>query len=210
MSRFEWGLKAFEDVQGQLRIIRGCPLTQLDELWDCLNLLQDAIASSDPTLDFNSLYLDSGYIRQLVNHCLKLCGIQPDWCSLEMMVQLVHHTTDTEGNFTPGLLIQLNFPNRGKPKGDAVGFKEWVADNFALLVGLGLCKDLGEAIDLASKLPADQMEAIITARLYQLNPELKTKETLKSEAEKLTPEQIESLLDFSQFQWRDDIDLNNL
>lgn len=206
MAKFDWQRYVFEDCYGQLREIRGCSLTNLDRLKDYLGLLQDAIASyPEPEADFKEIYTTSGYIKNLTDSILNLCGVSPSWVTPDQMVALLHHRTTEDGNFLPGLLIEMNFPSRSSGSGKAVEFKEWLANNIVLLVGLGLCKDLGEALDLADRVPSDQLEALILARLHQLDPKKKQQEELE-ELNSQPNSEDETVLNFAAMQWQD-IDL---
>ncbi|MFB2832983.1 hypothetical protein [Floridanema evergladense] len=207
MAKFDWQRYVFEDCFGQLREIRGCPLTKLDQLKDYLALLQDAILNyPEPEAHFKEIYNFSGYIKNITNSILNLCGVSPDWVTPDQMVGLVHHRIDSNGDFLPGLLVEMNFPSRSSGGGKAVEFKEWVANNIVLLVGLGLCKDLGEALDLADRVPSDQLEALILARLHQLDPKAKQKEELEELNSQPNNPDDETVLNFSSVQWQD-IDL---
>lgn len=206
----DWELRAFEDVRGQLRVVRRCPPLQLDELRDYLELLQSALMSAKYP-DFRTAYLHSSLIRQISQHCLHLCGISPGWLSLPMLEKLLHHTKTESGDFAPGLLVQFNFQtDKDIKKGNkTVGFKEWCAETIASLSSLGLAANLTEAMRMASTIPCDQLDAISQAKLYQTNPKLREKQEMEEAITEVKPEQLSSMLDFSSTQWRDDIDLND-
>lgn len=205
-NKFDWQRYVFEDVFGQLREIRGCPLTKLDRLKDYLSLLQDAIVNyPEPEADFKEIYTRSGYCKNLTDTILNLCGVSPDWVSPDQMVSLIHHRVAEDGSFLPGLLIEINFPSRSSGGGKAMEFKEWMANNLVLLVGTGLVPDLGEALELADRIPSDQLEALITARLHQLNPKTKEAEELEELNNAPSPK-YNPVTDFAAMQWQD-IDL---
>lgn len=206
MAKFDWQRYVFEDAYGQLREVRGCPLTKLDQLKDYLSLLQEAIDKyPEPEANFKEIYTTSGYIKNLISSILTLCGISPGWVTLDQVVALVHHRTAEDGAFLPGLLIEMNFPAKSGEGDKALKFKEWIAHNIVLLVGLGLCKNLGEALDLASSVPSDQLESLILARLHQLDPKAKEREELE-ELNSQPSSEDDDVLNFAAMQWQD-IDL---
>lgn len=205
-----WEFRAFEDVYGHLRVIRRCPPLQLDELRDYLELLQ-AYISQTPHLEFKVAYLLRSEVQQVCHRCLELCGISPDWVSIPMLEVLLHHTTKDNGDFAPGLLVQFNFQlekeSKASPKN--VSFKEWCSEAIASLISLGLASNLSEAMQLASTISSDQLDAISQAKLYQANPKLREKQEMEEAIAELKPEQLSSMLDFRSNQWNDEADLND-
>lgn len=210
--KFDWELRAFEDVSGHLRFVRACPITRLDELKDCLDLLHEAIASHPETFDFPSLYSESKIIQQLVAYILQLCNVSTDWIDVPMMVELIHHRVDKDGNFLPGLLVEINFPQSQKESetGVAVTFKEWVANTIVELVTSGLVRDLQQAIQLAGTIPYDQLCSYLLARRYHLNPKLKKQEEIEKLNSLPTNREDEVVLNFASnnVSWRDDVDIS--
>lgn len=207
MAKFDWQRYVFEDVTGQLREIRSCPYLSLDKLKDYLDLLMQTLTELGG-VDFKHSYCQSDRVRLLTDAVLEMCGVSPDWVSIAMVERLVHHQQDEDGNFKPGILIELNFPNRTEIAGKPMEFKEWIANGVASLLSIEGSKSLEEAIALASKVPHDFLEAVLLARCYQLNPKSKIMEEL--DELNSNPEKLDNqVLNFASMQWKD-IDVEKL
>lgn len=176
---FKWNRLHFQDISGNLREIRGCPLTQLARLDDLLKLFHKLIEESQEesqgeAVDFRALWLNNLMFRQVCSECLKLCGIEPDWCDVSMLIQLLHHyeDEDAEGNqvLHPGLLVELNFPPPKRPTRVITSIDQSVSQTISLMVTLGLANNLEQALYIASEVSGTQLQQIIEARLEQLNP----------------------------------------
>lgn len=175
---FKWNRLHFQDISGNLREIRGCPLTSLARLDDLLNLFRKLIEESQEQnqgepVDFRALYIENYLFRQVCGECLKLCGIDPDWCDITMLIKLLHHYEDgPEDNrvLHPGLLVELNFPPPKRPTRVITSIDQSVSSTLALMVSIGLASNLEQALYIASEVSGVQLQQIIEARLEQLNP----------------------------------------
>jgi hypothetical protein len=56
------------------------------------------------------LYDHDPEFAAIADHCLKLCKIDPDWLTIDMLAQFLLPYQDEQGNAQPGLLQALNFP----------------------------------------------------------------------------------------------------
>jgi hypothetical protein len=197
---FDWQRRVFLDVGGNLRVIQGCSLTALDELADLLELLRGEIASSPPDEPFGSVYRRSLLVRELCHKCLSLCGIDPKWLNLDMMVHLLHHY-EVDGQIHQGALIEMNFPESKVTVDTGVSLKEYVASAVSALWSQS--GSLKEAVDIAQTIPADKLDAILQARAQATDPKLKAKAKTAKLVEKykkeLAPENLFNFGDFGDF-----------
>lgn len=197
VSAFDWQRRTFLDIEGSFRVIQGCSLLALDELADMVELLNREIAQSPPGESFDALYRRSLMVRETCHHCLRLCGIDPAWLNLDMMVHLLHHY-EVDGQIHQGALIEMNFPDKGQTTVDAgVTLKEYVATAIASLWGQS--GDLAKALSVAESVPADKLEAIMKARQHQLDPKAKAKADSKARLEELAKKEVlsdENLFNF--------------
>lgn len=207
MAKFDWQRYVFEDVHGQLREIRSCPITQLDRLKDYLDLLMQVLSELG-NLDFKIAYCTNNQVKLLSGEVLRICGISPDWVSLEMAEKLIHHQLGDEDNFKPGILIEINFPQKEPTGGTLTDFKQWAAYEIASLLNIEGIKGIKEALEIADSIPFDLVDSVLLARYYQLNPKAKQAEELE-ELNSKPSEDDEKILNFAANQWQE-IDLEKL
>lgn len=149
----------FEDCQGEIRTIRGCPLAKREEFRARLNLLDEWLKGQMSVAD---LYDTDNYFRHLCDKALEVCGISPDWVSISMLVQLLFERQDDQGESYPGYLVSLNFPPRQpKPGSKPVTHEDLLAAIWSHT------EDLDKALNLAESLPAEQLLGILEAKAMQ-------------------------------------------
>lgn len=197
ISAFDWQRRVFLDVGSNLRVIQGCSLLALDELADLVELLNREIASSPQGETFEGLYRRSLFVRELCHRALRLCGIDPAWLNLDMMVYLLHHY-EQDGQIHQGALIEMNFPDKPVTVNAGVSLKEYVASAIASLWGQS--GDLAKALSVAESVPADKLEAILQARAQQIDPKAKNKARLETVAKQYEKQLTdENLFNFGNF-----------
>lgn len=199
ISAFDWQRRTFLDIGGNFRVIQGCSLMALDELADMVELLNREISTSPPGESFEALYSRSLMVRETCHHCLRLCGIDPAWLNLDMVVHLLHHY-EQNGQIHQGALIEMNFPDKGVAVDTGVTLKEYVATAIASLWGQS--GDLAKALSVAESVPADKLDAIMKARQQQIDPKEAKKAKLAHLTKKYEKELApENLFNFDGFQF---------
>lgn len=172
--------RKFRGADGLYHPINGCPVTRLPDLQDWFALLYRAIASADGEVypNFYSLYLYNYEVKALCNEILACCGIKPAWVNIEQVHALV---MEQEGG-KPGLLLEVNhLVSSDRPTEKSIPAEKYKAESVTLLVHLGLAQDLEQAWRIADSMSADELQDYLTARLYQLHPDLKEKEEREKE-----------------------------
>lgn len=167
------------DCQGNLRIIRGLPLLVRAEFRRLgLMLVQMAVAH-----DLRSLYDSDPLFAQLLHHCLKLNGIEPEWVSIATASRLL---------IRDPLLIQFNYPidppdpdaEEGEPLPEHLD-----PDAYSLALLWSHTENLDTALHLARTVPWIELYPVIKARSYQLkqlDPKHKEKKSLEQGGDRLT------------------------
>lgn len=187
---------SFLDCRGTLRKIRGVPLAFLLEYADLIELLETEFF--DQTRSFPDLYSNSPYFRQLVDQCLVLNRLDPSWISLPRVERFFYQVED--GKLKPGVLHELNFPERPRKPGwdqPPITLPEYVNHLTVGIVTSGLEPSYSYALKLAETLTALEIEALIKERTAQINPEQVAQERQREYVESIDPSE---LMDFSGFQ----------
>jgi hypothetical protein len=139
----------FEGVDGEIHTFPGCSLVGFFEFEKRLIDLQSLLSDAAEVMPVQSLYQSDKRFRWTIDRCLKLNGINPDWCNWQIVEQML---------FVPGLLREVN-----QPKGNSGG--EGKAPDLAELIA-GIAHATGsitEAIDLAKTQPINALVDIIEA-----------------------------------------------
>jgi len=100
---------SFVDALGIYRVIYGCPLKQRKELAHTLQTLNERLQISQ-LKTIKSAYDHDPEFQAIADHALRLCRIEPDWISAEMLTELLFAHRDADGQPQRALLEQLNFP----------------------------------------------------------------------------------------------------
>jgi hypothetical protein len=153
----------FEDLKGNFRLIRGCPLSQRQELASRLNQVHERLQQSNEGETLAEAYDRDKYLGHLFQKCLELCGVSLDWLDINMMSQFLL-PFEENGEMREGLLVQINFP-KGKRKSDS---KTSVAYEELLAALWSHTQDLQKALELAESIPAEQLMDILEARSSQI------------------------------------------
>lgn len=106
----DWGLLNIEDKNGIVRPLKGCALSQLEELETTVKTIWSSIAEH-PEVPIVSIIHTSESIRNLHIKALQLCNINPDWIDVDMMTQLLYNYRSEAGVEHYGLLIEKNLPH---------------------------------------------------------------------------------------------------
>jgi hypothetical protein len=170
-------LAEFVDRSGATRSIYGCSLIGRFEFADRLQQLQ-SILDEHPDSTLDRLYQEHRQFRQAIDRVLMLNGIDPEWVTMPMIEQLLF--VDSDGG--DGCLVGLNAPPSPSDGGD--GGAATLPD---LLAALSLnCESLSEAIDLATKMPANLLlDTIESKRRLLKTPEQKEEETKRERLKEL-------------------------
>ncbi len=153
----------FQDLQGNFRVARGCPLTKRQELAARLGQIHERLQQSLEGETLAEAYDRDEYLRHLFHKALNLCGISPNWLDINMMSQFLL-SYEESGEVREGLLIQINFP-KGKRKsdnGNSTAYEELLAALWSHT------QDLEKALELAENIPAEQLIDILESRSSQI------------------------------------------
>lgn len=158
----------FTGTDGNFHIIQAVPITRLENLCHLLNQFKIEIANCDPDKyrSFTSCYLFNPQIKSLTNSILKLGGIQPEWLSIEMVLDFIHHTVDDEGNISSPLLAQINnlepAPKHAAEDNFTVTKNSSLSQDILLgLINYKLVNNLLEAYQVLDSTPHDQLYDLI-------------------------------------------------
>lgn len=180
----------FEDLQGNFRLIRGCPLSQRQELAARLSQVYERLQKSPEGETLAEVYDRDKYLQHLFRKCLELCEISLDWLDINMMSQLLL-SYEEDGEMREGLLVQINFP-KGKRKSDT---KKSATYEELLAALWSHTQDLQKALELAETIPAEQLMDILEVRSVQVrnsDPQEREK-AMKREWQTKSREDIERL-----------------
>jgi hypothetical protein len=162
----------FEDRHGIVRAIRGTTILGRFEFADRMADIQSILDRSAPSLSWEDVYRNSARLQHAIDKALECWGIHPDWLTPSQIEQLLFFRGDD-----PGWLIELS-----KPKTTAVPADEdeehTLADALAAISTH--CQSLTEAIDLASRVPADLLLDTLAAKVQSTTPETKQQRKAKA------------------------------
>ena len=155
---------SFVDAQGTYRLIYGCPLKQRRELAHALTTLNERLKASK-IQTISDMYDHDPEFQAIADHALTLCRIDPNWLTIEMMIEFLLPHRGKDGTPTRALLEQINFPKVISPD-EPTGTH---ADAVAAL--WSHTQDLEQALRLAGydqSSPAwDELSEILKARMAQ-------------------------------------------
>lgn len=144
--------RLFFDRAGALHIISPCPPVQLEVFTELLGRALTKIGRQDPEM----VYVYDREVAQIVDCCLKLAGVEPDWCGPDDVVRLL---------FSDDGLITLNQPPPRECTGRLLTIAEYTVELIAALVATE--GSLEKALKLAETVPKELLEAVIDARARQ-------------------------------------------
>ncbi|MEO1208297.1 MAG: hypothetical protein AAFX78_02025 [Cyanobacteria bacterium J06638_20] len=171
----------FVDRWGITRPVYGCSLLGRDAFWEGIAELAGRLAETEAPDTFQQRYDWDRQIKYLVEHLLKLNGIDPDWVTLDQAEQLLIRST----NGAEGWLLSVNRPKgspaKGKKAQEPVSTTEIIA-SLSLHTG-----SVDSAIRLADEAPADFIVSILEARAELTAPpkERRRRQVRKHKAELL-------------------------
>lgn len=144
----------FVDRSGVVRSIHGPTILGRFEFVDRLNDLADLLAGLDGSASWEDLYRRGGRLRRLIDRCLELWGISPEWLAPSQIEQLLFCRGEE-----PGWLLTLLNPSQkgGSDDVEAKTLAESIAA-IALMTG-----SLSEAIELAGAVPGALLVDVIAA-----------------------------------------------
>ncbi len=153
----------FQDLQGNFRLVKGCPLSQRQELAARLEQIHDRLQQSPEGETLAEAYDRDEHLQYLFDRSLSLCGIETDWLDINMMSHFLL-SYEKDGEVCEGLLIQINFPKR-RQKADSdksATYEELIAALWSHT------QDLQKALELARTIPSEQLVDILQARSAQI------------------------------------------
>lgn len=154
IQAYEFRLLEFPDRTGTIRTVAGCSLLGRDEFFARLSQLKGILESADPASQIQDV-LAGATARHHVIKCLELNGINPDWVTLPMAVELL---------LSPGTLIEFNLPPKSE---EAAPSTDKPATTESLIAALAThTQSLSEALNLASdpSLPANRLLEVVRAK----------------------------------------------
>ncbi|MEC4804757.1 MAG: hypothetical protein SAJ12_09295 [Jaaginema sp. PMC 1079.18] len=190
IETLEFDCCEFQDLQGNWRTIRQCPLTQREELRARYLKLHDCLKEADETNTIAEIYDTNSYFQFQCHKILELCGISPHWIGLNEMAQMIFPYPDGD-EIIEGVLMRLNFPaskRATKPGEEGSSYEEIIAALW------GYTESLEKALELAKSEPAQNLLDILQARANQMrdaNPEAKQK-AMKREWQKKARAEMEA------------------
>lgn len=106
----QWNHINFEDKNGIIRPLRGCPINRLMELEETVKAVWNKVAEY-PDVSVVNIIHNSEEIRNLHIKALELCNLNPDWFDVDMITQLLYNYRTESGIEHYGLLIENNLPH---------------------------------------------------------------------------------------------------
>jgi hypothetical protein len=183
-------LNAFLDRQQTLRKVRCCPPLQRLEFFACLKLALAELGDRHP----ETAYIHDSFFQQLSDECLKLCGIDPDWCTPAMVVQFLYR--GIRGN-SPDI-VALNLPESSDQPTDLdelIGLERATYNRIAALMSTECT--IAASMHIASTVPWDVIEGILQARIDLVAPESKEASGWKEFAKEVGAIPLKDFLNFS-------------
>jgi hypothetical protein len=155
MDNLVFPLLEFSDRTGTIRTVAGCSLLGRDELWARLAAIREILAAADPETEIADLWDSTPMLRHHICKCLELNGIEPDWVTLPMAVELLLH---------PGHLIAFNQPPAPRYKGSGNGAK--IDSTEGMIAAVATHCGLSEALVLAETVPARRLLRVIEEKYH--------------------------------------------
>lgn len=181
----------FEGADGRIHAIRQCSLTHRFELRQRLMQLRE-LSGDVGDLTAPDAYDTHAYFRFLVDECLQISGIQPQWVNPDQMVALLFPHRDQDGKIAPSVLEDLNFPQPTQPQPVNTRPPATYAETLDLIDSY--VNDLEKTIRLAKELPGTLLEDILVARSKRLKEQTKHPNGKRDPNPiRLTPDQIRDL-----------------
>lgn len=180
----------FNDLSGNVRMIRGCSLTKLRELSNLISILwreANKEIAKEKSISFQEIFLKNTFFQQICLQCLNLCGVSPDWIDINMLVQLLF-PFEFNGQLADGLLLQINFPKSASPSvaHASSGTSEKLANWDDMLASLWVgAKSIKDALEVSKNEPWNIISPAISARneMYMSQEERDKKDTLAAYAQ---------------------------
>ena len=171
----------FTDRYGKTRPIATCSVLGREEFWERLQQIQGRLSRCTQAEGWQDLYDRDERLRFLVDRCLILNGIDPDWVTLSQVESLLFHRMNEEkGEPEHGWLIELNRTkqsSQNKSDEPPLTTEETIA-----LIALANGGSIKEAIDAATSIPAVRLMPIVQAKADLQDPkhaEKKKKKVMK-------------------------------
>lgn len=166
----------FEAVDGVIRSFYGCSVVGAIEFDERLTELQQALSEQPEEVGTETLYRKDKWIQFLINKLLELNGIDPNWCTWDMVTQLLFGRV-ADGKVTEGYLVELNRPDKPKQaskEGAAVSGKAGLIAAIA-----SHCQGLEEAYRIAETIPANELLEVLRQKNELSKPEEQRKKEAK-------------------------------
>jgi hypothetical protein len=164
IAHVEFNCIEFQDIIGQYHLIRGCSLTNSEEMRSRLSQLQKFLDNTPEQEIVRSLYDQDSYFSHLCHQCLELSGISLDCLDFNMMSQMLFPYQSGE-KYSEGILVELNFShtNTNSTKNQkGASYEEVIAALWSHT------QDLQKAFEIANTIPANQLLNITQARAKQI------------------------------------------
>lgn len=152
------------------------------EFSDRLEQIKALLAAAPPESTWIELYGSNLEFRSVVNRCLELNHLDPDWLTPATVQELLIGRQEGD-SWLPGWLVELNFPTSPttlNPSPEEPSLAE------VLAVLSTHCQGLVEAIELAQNVPAAILLDTLAAKAeLAKTPEVKAQETKKAKLQEL-------------------------
>lgn len=196
----------FEDRLGVVRSISPCSLLGREEFKERLLQIQDRLSAS--TGAWQDTYDRDRYLQFLIQRCLTLNGIDPDWVNLPLVEKLLFNDGDR-----PGWLVQVNLNgtiDQSEPQ-EATGKKSGEPMTAIELIGLLAHSEgsVGKAIELAQSVPADLLVEAIDQKALWADPKARERKKIKQKfsKKKITGEELDRLLSAIPIEGGEEVEL---
>lgn len=163
----------YETVTGEIKTLRPCSVMDSQRLIARYQNLTGIMSQEkNNKITFQELYQDNKEFRYSCNEALKLGGIDPNDCSLDMVVMFLFPHPDLDGVLNDmGFLFSFNFPDKLKPKN--VPIKSVCSDLETLIAAYSIDNmgDLVKAVNILETFTPEDLASIIKAKTHLLKPE---------------------------------------
>ena len=180
----------FVDRTGKIRPIAACSLIGRDEFFERLEQIQNRL-QQETSMSWEELYDVDNHFRYLIDRCLKLNNIKPNWVSLNQVEMLLLHRQDENGEWVAGWLFSLNKPKQSQSESKnsvPMSTEETIA-----LIASQPGSSLTDAIGLASTVPANPLIEMVSAQSDLSDPKRWQKRKAKPR-KPMTGDEFEQLM----------------
>lgn len=194
----------FQDVNGDLQAIAGCPEARIPELRELLTLIDEFLTGRRAR--FSSLYRGSYYLRQLCTRAIALvlpypardtsCGPADHWrwiasiLSVDMVAEFVC-SIEWGGQIHPSLIERVCFPVDAAAAETGLQQISWERRRalvISSLITVGLAADFEGAWEILERLPPAAIDELIDERRAALDPKARERKEFSEFAGEIAAE----------------------